>query len=138
MQKQNNHLAQGSVGKLLFKLALPAIVAQLVNLLYNLVDRIYIGHIPGTGDIALTGLGLCFPIIMIITAFSSLIGGGGAPRVAIAMGKGDNDGADRILGAGIWALAFLAILLTIVVEVFAAPLLTMFGASEATLPYALN
>ena len=138
MQNRNNHLAQGSVGKLLFKLALPAIVAQLVNLLYNLVDRIYIGHIPGTGDIALTGLGLCFPIIMIITAFSSLIGGGGAPRVAIAMGKGDNDGADRILGAGIWALAFLAILLTIVVEAFAAPLLTMFGASEATLPYALN
>jgi len=138
MQNRNNHLAQGSVGKLLFKLALPAIVAQLVNLLYNLVDRIYIGHIPGTGDIALTGLGLCFPIIMIITAFSTLIGGGGAPRVAIAMGKGDNDGADRILGAGIWALAALAVVLTLVVEVFASPLLTMFGASAATLPYALS
>lgn len=136
--QNNQHLAQGSVGKLLWKLALPAIVAQLVNLLYNLVDRIYIGHIPGTGDLALTGLGLCFPIIMIITAFSSLIGGGGAPRVAIAMGRGDTEEGNRIMGAGIAALTALAVVLTLVVEVFAAPLLNLFGASAQTLPYALD
>lgn len=135
---QNNHLAQGSVGKLLWKLALPAIVAQLVNLLYNMVDRIYIGHIAGTGDLALTGLGLCFPIIMVITAFSSLIGGGGAPRVAIAMGRGDRDGAEKIMGAGIAALTAIALILTVATEIFAAPLLTLFGASAQTLPYALS
>ena len=85
------NLGEGSVGRLLVKLAVPSIVAQMVNLLYNMVDRIYIGHIPGSGDIALTGLGLCFPIIMIITAFSNLIGAGGAPRVAIHMGKGEQE-----------------------------------------------
>lgn len=79
MEKKNSNLGEASVGKLLFKLALPVIVAQMVNLLYNMVDRIYIGHIPETGDLALTGLGLCFPIIMIITAFSSLIGGACSP-----------------------------------------------------------
>ena len=138
MQNQNNQLAQGSVGKLLFRLALPAIVAQLVNLLYNMVDRIYIGHIPQNGDVALTGLGLCFPIIMIITAFANLIGGGGAPRVAIAMGKGDDEGANRILGAGVAALTIIAVVITAVVEVFGAPLLRLFGASDITLPYALD
>ena len=87
MEDKKAFLGTAPVGKLLFRLALPTVVAQLINMLYNVVDRIYIGHIAGTGDLALTGLGLCFPIIMVITAFSSLIGGGGAPRVAIAMGR---------------------------------------------------
>ena len=89
MNYQNNQLGEGSIGRLLLRLSLPAIVAQLVNLLYNMVDRIYIGHIPETGDLALTGLGLCFPILMIVTAFAQLIGGGGAPLVAIHMGSGE-------------------------------------------------
>ena len=97
MNQQKNQLGEGSVGKLLWKLSLPAIVAQLVNLLYNMVDRIYIGHIPEQGDLALTGLGLCFPIIMIVTAFAQLIGGGGAPRVAIHMGKGEKEEAELVL-----------------------------------------
>ena len=96
--KQGENLGEGSIPSLLVKLALPTIVAQLVNLLYNLVDRVYIGHIPQTGDLALTGLGLCFPIIMIITAFANLIGAGGAPRVAIYMGKGQQEEAERTTG----------------------------------------
>jgi Na+-driven multidrug efflux pump len=95
MEQDKNKLGEGSVGKLLFRLALPAIVAQIVNLLYNMVDRIYIGHIPENGDLALTGLGLCFPVLMIVTAFAQLIGGGGAPLVAIHMGKGEKEEAER-------------------------------------------
>lgn len=138
MNRQQTDLGTGSVGKLLWKLALPAIVAQMVNLLYNMVDRIYIGHIPGNGDIALTGLGLCFPILMLVTAFSSLVGAGGAPRVAIAMGKGEHDLAEKILGNCTAALFFAAMILTISLEVAGVPILRMFGASDATLPYALD
>lgn len=93
-----NKLGTESVGKLLLNLALPAIIAQLVNMLYNIVDRIYIGHIPEIGATALTGVGVTFPIIMVITAFSSLIGMGGAPRAAIKMGEKRNDLAEEILG----------------------------------------
>lgn len=132
------NLGEGSIGKLMWKLALPTIIAQMVNLLYNLIDRIYIGHIPGTGDIALTGLGLCFPIIMLITAFSSLIGFGGAPRVAIFMGKGDMKTAEKIVGNCVAALVFLSIILTVVLELTGTPILKLFGASENTLPYALS
>ena len=92
-EKQN--LGSGSIPGLMIKLAVPTIIAQLVNLLYNLVDRIYIGHIREVGDIALTGLGLCFPVLMMVTAFAMLIGSGGAPRAAIYMGKGDNETADK-------------------------------------------
>lgn len=138
MEKKNSNLGEASVGKLLFKLALPVIVAQMVNLLYNMVDRIYIGHIPETGDLALTGLGLCFPIIMIITAFSSLIGGGGGPRVAIHMGKGENEGAEEIIGSSVAALYMIALLLTVVLEITGVPILRLFGASDNTLPYALD
>lgn len=138
MNRQQTDLGTGSVGKLLWKLALPAIVAQMVNLLYNMVDRIYLGHIPGKGDIALTGLGLCFPILMLVTAFSSLVGAGGAPRVAIAMGKGEHDLAEKILGNCTAALFFAAMILTISLEVAGVPILRMFGASDATLPYALD
>ena len=113
-RQEGTDLGTEPVGKLLIKLAFPAIIAQMVNLLYNMVDRIYIGHIPGTGDVALTGLGLCFPIIMIITAFSSLIGTGGAPRAAIFMGKGDDNEAERILGNCTSALVLTAVVLTVV------------------------
>lgn len=136
--QEGTDLGTEPVGKLLIKLAFPAIIAQMVNLLYNMVDRIYIGHIPGTGDVALTGLGLCFPIIMIITAFSSLIGTGGAPRAAIFMGKGDDNEAERILGNCTSALVLTAVVLTVVMEIVAEPVLRLFGASSVTLPYALS
>lgn len=137
-RKKEINLSEGSVGGLLWKLALPSIVAQMVNLLYNMVDRIYIGHIPGNGDMALTGLGLCFPIIMMITAFSNLIGAGGAPRVAIDMGKGENEQAEKTMGNCVAALLVLAAGLTVLLELFAEPLLRLFGASDNTLPYALD
>ncbi len=132
------NLASDPVGGLLVRLAVPTIVAQLVNMLYNMVDRVYIGHIPETGDLALTGLGLCFPIIMVITAFSNLFGTGGAPRVAMCMGQGDTRQAERILGSCTAALIAMAAVLTISLEAFAEPLLRMFGASDNTLPYALS
>lgn len=138
MSQQKNQLGEGSVGKLLLKLSLPAIVAQLVNLLYNMVDRIYIGHIPETGSLALTGLGLCFPIIMIVTAFAQLIGGGGAPKVAIHMGKGEKEEAEKILGSGVATLILIALVITVLLELTATPVLRLFGASEQTLPYALD
>lgn len=137
-QNTQNNLGEGSIGKLLLKLALPAIVAQVVNLLYNMVDRIYIGHIPGEGDIALTGLGLTFPVIMLVTAFSSLVGAGGAPQAAIAMGGGDREKAEKILGNCTLALVIVAAILCAVLEIYAQPLLYLFGASDTTIPYALE
>lgn len=136
--KDKTQLGEGSVGKLMLRLAVPTIVAQLVNLLYNMVDRIYIGHIPGNGDLALTGLGLCFPIIMIVTAFANLIGGGGAPRIAIHMGRGEKEEGEKIIGSGVAALVVIAIAITVTLEIFGAPVLRLFGASESTLPYALS
>ena len=114
--KNEINLGEGSVGRLLLTLAVPSVIAQLVNLLYNLVDRIYIGHIPENGGVALTGLGLCFPILMIVTAFSGLIGYGGAPRVAIFMGKGKNDEAEEILGNCTMALIVIALILVVVLQ----------------------
>lgn len=136
--KNEINLGEGSVGRLLLTLAVPSVIAQLVNLLYNLVDRIYIGHIPENGGVALTGLGLCFPILMIVTAFSGLIGYGGAPRVAIFMGKGKNDEAEEILGNCTMALIVIALILVVVLQFAAEPLLMLFGASDNTLPYALS
>lgn len=138
MEQKNSQLGEGSVGKLMMRLAIPAIVAQLVNLLYNMVDRIYIGHIPGTGDLALTGLGLCFPIIMIVTAFANLIGAGGAPRIAIHMGRGEQEEAEKIVGSGVAALIFIAVVITVSLEIAGVPILRLFGASDKTLPYALD
>lgn len=138
MNPQNNQLGEGSIGKLLLRLSLPAIVAQMVNLLYNMVDRIYIGHIPETGDLALTGLGLCFPILMIVTAFAQLIGGGGAPLVAIHMGRGEKEEAEKILGSGVATLVLIAVVITVLLEIAGVPILKLFGASDRTLPYALD
>ncbi|MEA5011830.1 MAG: MATE family efflux transporter [Angelakisella sp.] len=128
-------LGTGSVTKLVFKLALPAVTAQVINLLYNIVDRIYIGNMPGVGDVALTGVGVTFPIIMIISAFSAFVGMGGAPLAAIRMGAGDNEGAERILGNGVLMLGVISVTLTILFSLFKDPLLMAFGASENTLPY---
>ena len=107
-------------------------------MLYNLVDRVYIGHIPNTGALAQTGVGLTFPVIMVISAFSSLIGMGGAPRASIAMGRGDHQDAEEILGNCFTVLLGLSLGLTAVFLVFSEPLLMMFGASQQTLPYALS
>lgn len=136
-KREDNKLAVMPVGKLLFSLAMPAIAAQIVNLLYNLVDRIYIGHIPVVGALALTGLGVTFPVITLIAAFAALIGFGGAPRASIAMGKGDNETAERILGNCVCLLIIVAVILTAVFYVFAEPVLFAFGASEETIVYAL-
>ena len=134
---EQNKLAVMPVGKLLLSLAVPAIAAQIVNLLYNMVDRIYIGHIPGVGSLALTGLGVTLPVITLIAAFAALVGFGGAPRAAIAMGKGDKETAERILGNCVFSLVSLAIILTVVFFVFAEPILYAFGASDDTIVYAL-
>ena len=130
-------LATAPVAPLLLKLAVPTILAQLVNLLYNIVDRIYIGHMPVVGDLALTGVGLCFPIGCLIMAFASLIGQGGAPRAAISMGKGDNDTAQRLLGTCFTSLIVTALVLTAVFQIWAEDLLWLFGASSETMVYAL-
>ena len=132
-----NKLAVMPVGKLLFSLAMPAIAAQIVNLLYNMVDRIYIGHIPGAGPLALTGLGVAFPVITLISAFAALVGFGGAPRASIAMGKNDNDTAEKILGNCVFTLVCLSVVLTGIFFLFAEPVLYAFGASEETIVYAL-
>ena len=131
-------LGRESVRHLLFVLAVPAITSQLVNALYNMVDRMYIGHIPETGAAALTGVGVCFPLIMIVSAFASLLGMGGAPRASILMGRKDKEGAEQIMGNCFFALAAAAILLTILILIFQRPVLLLFGASENTIGYATD
>ena len=133
----SEQLASAPVTPLLLRLAIPTILAQLVNLLYNIVDRIYIGHMPVVGDIALTGVGLCFPVIYLLSAFAALLGQGGAPRAAIAMGRGDNDEAERILGTCFTSLVVTALLLTAAFQLWGEELLWLFGASEDTIGYAL-
>lgn len=125
------------IPRLLAQLAIPAVVAQIINLLYNIVDRIYIGHISGVGAAALTGVGLFTPILMLINAFAMLAGSGGAPRAAISMGKKDNKTAEQILGNCFALLVLMAIILTVIFFILAPKLLTLFGASEKTLPYAV-
>lgn len=135
--EEQNKLAVKPVGRLLASLAMPAIAAQLVNLLYNMVDRIYIGHIPDVGSLALTGLGVTLPVITLIAAFAALVGFGGAPRASIAMGKGDYETAEKILGSCVFTLSCIAILLTALFSIFAEPVLYAFGASDDTVIYAL-
>ncbi len=135
-KKQSADLGKDPIGKLLLKLALPAILAQLVNMLYNIVDRIYIGHIKDTGAVALTGIGLCLPMILLVMAFSALAGMGGAPKAAIYMGKGDLESARKTLGSCVVMLTGIAVVLTIVFLVFGRQLLYLFGASDITIPYA--
>ncbi|WP_352404992.1 MATE family efflux transporter [Sporanaerobacter acetigenes] len=135
---EKNRLGTEDVKKLLFSLAIPAIIGQLISLLYNLVDRMYIGHIEGIGGEALTGVGVTAPLLIIIAAFSVLIGMGGAPRASIKMGEKDNEGAEEIMGNCFVSLIGMSIVLTILFLLFNEKLLILFGASEKTLPYALE
>ena len=137
-KNQSAALATEPVGRLLLKLSAPAIAAQIVNLLYNMVDRIYIGHIDKIGDLALTGVGVCFPLIMLISAFAALVGMGAAPRASIFMGKGDKATAEKILGNSFTLLLCVSAVLTVVFVFFAKPILLTFGASENTIGYAME
>lgn len=136
--KQQNELGTKSISKLLFSMAVPAITAQIINLLYNMVDRMYIGHIPDVGATALTAVGVTMPIIMVISAFAALVSMGGAPRSSIMMGKEDKDGAEKILGNCTTALVFISVTLTALVLIFGEKMLMTFGASENTIKYALD
>ncbi len=135
---KNQDMGTGSIRKWMVQLAVPALVGQVVNLLYNIVDRIYIGHIPEIGGAALTGVGLFSPILMLITAFAMMAGSGGAPRAAIAMGQGNKEKAEKILGNCFTVLMGMAVLLTVVFYFACPTLLRWFGASDATLPYAVE
>ncbi|MGL5674875.1 MAG: MATE family efflux transporter [Cellulosilyticaceae bacterium] len=135
MSKQTTDLGKDSVGKLMIKLALPAIVAQLVNVLYNIVDRVFIGRLPA-GETAIAGVGVAFPIIIIISAFAALFGIGGAPLAAIKMGENKKEDAEKIMSNSFSLLILIGVILTIVLMVFKEPILWAFGASENTIGYA--
>lgn len=137
MTKSKMNLGEGSIGKLLIRLAFPAIIAQLVNVLYNIVDRIFIGRM-SNGELAMAGVGVAFPLLMIISAFSALIGMGGAPLAAIKMGEKDNDGAEKIISNSFSTLVIIGVICTIVFLLFKEKLLWAFGASEATIGYAVE
>lgn len=138
--QQNKEMRMGTepIGKLMISMAVPSIVAQIINILYNIVDRIYIGHIEGVGMEALTGVGVTFPIITLISAFSAFAGAGGAPLAAIWLGKGDRKRAEKILGNGVTMLLFFTVVLMGFFYAFEKPLLYLFGASDATIPYAVD
>ncbi len=138
MQDNKNFLGTEPIGKLLLKLSIPTVIAQLINMLYNIVDRIYIGHIPGDGSLALTGVGVCMPVIMIVSAFAALISSGGAPRASICMGKQDNESAEKILGNCFLLQIIISFLLTAVLLIWSEDLLLAFGASENTIRYATD
>ena len=138
MQNKKPDLGTAPIGKLLFKLAIPTVVAQLINMLYNIVDRIYIGHIPEVGSLALTGVGVCMPIIMVVSAFAALAGGGGAPRASIFMGKGQNEDAEKTLAGCFSLLAVIAVVLTAALLIWSDDLLMAFGASENTIGFATD
>ncbi len=136
MEKDNRFLATEPVGRLLFRLAIPTIAAQLINMLYNIVDRIYIGHLPGGGDLALTGVGVCLPIILFVSAFSALVSASGAPRASIFMGKGDTDSASRTMGGCFSLQVVVSVVLTAVILIWNEPILLAFGATPETIEYA--
>lgn len=137
-QTDKEFLRTEPLGKLLLRLALPTVAAQLINMLYNIVDRIYIGHIPEIGATALTGVGVCMPLIMIVSAFAALVGYGGAPRASIFMGKKDKETAEEILGNCFVLQIFISIILTIVLLIWNRDFLMAFGASDATIEYGVN
>ena len=137
-ESREKRLGTAPLGKLIFQLALPGILAQLINVLYNMVDRMYIGHMPETGATALTGLGVCLPIIVLISAFSAFAGMGGAPLAAIQLGRGDKGKAEKILGNAATMLITCSIVLTIVFGIFKEPILYAFGASPETIGFALD
>ena len=136
MAKRENDLGRDPIGKLLLRLALPSVMAQLVNALYNIVDRMYIGHIPEVGDLALTGLGVCFPVLMFVSAISSLVGMGGGSRAVVRMGEGKEDQANAILGSCTALLILLSVLVTAGFLAVKEPMLYLFGATDNTIAYA--
>lgn len=138
MSKDKSGLGSDKISKLLFKMAFPAILAQIVNLLYNLVDRMFIGRIPDIGALALTGVGLAFPIIILITAFAALVSMGAAPRASIMLGKNKKDEAEAILGNSFSSLIIVSIILTAIIITFGEKILMTFGASPDTIGYALE
>lgn len=138
MQENKDFLAKEPIGKLLIKLAVPTVTAQIINMLYNIVDRIYIGHIPDVGAMALTGVGVCMPLIMIVSAFAALVSNGGAPRASIFMGKGDNDSAEQTLGNCFGLQIIVSAVLTAVLLIWNRDFLLAFGASENTIDYGVS
>lgn len=132
----NRIMGTEKISSLMFRMAIPSIIAQVINILYNIVDRIYIGHISGVGASALTGVGLTFPIITLISAFSAFVGSGGAPLASIWMGKNDKKHAEKILGTGVFMLLCFSLILMAIFLIFQRPLLYAFGASDATIGYA--
>lgn len=138
MEKDNELLAVIPVPKAFLKLALPAVAAQLINILYNLVDKMFIGHIPGVGQQALAGVGVTAPVILAISAFAALVSMGGAPKASIFMGKGDNEQAEKVMGSCTWMLIVLSVVLTAFMLIFGKMILQLFGASEDTISYATD
>ena len=141
MNSRSVDLGSGNVRKLMFSLALPTILSQIVNMLYNLVDRVYIGHmqpVDTVGALALTGVGVCLPVILIISAFAALLAMGGAPRASIFEGRGEPGQSERIMGNSFTLLVCISLVLTVLLQLFAEPLLLLFGASENTIGYALS
>lgn len=139
--KESVDLGSGKVSRLLFSLAMPTITSQIVNMLYNLVDRVYIGHmtpVDTVGKLALTGVGVCLPVIMVVSAFAALLGMGGAPRASIAEGRGEAEESERIMGNCFTMLVAVSLVLTVVLRLFAEPMLLTFGASENTIGYAMD
>ena len=138
MKNDNHLLAAMPVPKAFFRLALPAVAAQLINILYNLVDKMFIGHIPGVGKQALAGVGVTAPVILAISAFAALVSMGGAPKASMFMGKGEYEQAEKVMGSCTWMLMVLSILLTGIMLVFGKSILQLFGASEDTIVYAVD
>lgn len=138
MNEDKDFLGKEPVGKLLLKLALPTVTAQIINMLYNIVDRIYIGHIPEIGEAALTGVGVCMPLIMIVTAFSAFAAYGGAPRASIYMGQGDHDSAEKTLGNCFAVQFIISVLLTVALLLWNRDFLMAFGASDKTIGYGVE
>lgn len=138
MSNEKDFLGKEPIGKLLMRLALPTVAAQLINMLYNIVDRIYIGHIPEVGALALTGVGVCMPLIMIVSAFAALVGNGGAPRASIFMGKGDNSSSEKILGNCFFLQVIISVILTAILLIWNRDFLLAFGASENTIEYGVQ
>jgi len=138
MNEDKEFLGKEPIGKLLLRLALPTVAAQLINMLYNIVDRIYIGHIPEIGAKALTGVGVCMPLILIVSAFAALVGYGGAPRASIAMGRKDNEAAEKILGNCFTVQILISVILTVVLLIWDRDFLMAFGASEYTIEYGVR
>ena len=138
MENSDDFLGTEPIGKLLWKLALPTLIAQVINMLYNIVDRIYIGHIPNVGSMALTGVGVCMPLIMIVSAFAALVSSGGAPRASIFMGQNKKENAEKTLGNCFALQVITSIVITVILLLFNRQLLLAFGASDNTIQYSVE